>query len=440
LAHGGIWLVGCMLLIGGNSLYRRQQATLKTTEGALVTSQVRFAALTQASPTGVFQTDAAGACVFVNERWCVMAGITPDQALGDGWTTVLHPDDRDSVFTEWQQSVQEQRPFSLEYRFLRPDGKITWLFGQSSVMRDATGTLIGYVGTITDISEHKDVEQTLRSAKELAEDANRAKSEFLATISHELRTPLNAVMGGAQLLDMTTLNQEQRDYLDMINIGAKQELSLVNDLLDLTAIEAGGVQISKAPFLLRPTLTEFVKQQYAACLAKGVQLNLEIDDQTPEAVFGDENRFVQAINILMDNAIKFTDQGTIRLSIRPLHQSGSQTVLSVCVADSGIGIAPDQHEQIFMPFKQADMSHTRKFGGTGLGLSICRRLALAMGGTVRIESTVGKGSTFYLELPFEICIPDVPSPTKAPQAAEQAACVHNHQASDSSPKCKPDSK
>jgi len=267
LAHGGIWLFGCMLLISGNSLYRRQKSTIKITEGALASSQVRFAALTQASPTGVFQTDPAGTVIFVNDQWCVMTGLTPEQAADSGWNQILHPDDRDHIPDLWLQSVKEQRPFRSE------------------------------------------------------------------------------------------------------------------------------------------------------------------------------NRFIQAINILMDNAIKFTDQGTIHLSLRPLHQSGSQATLSVCVADSGIGIAPEQHEQNFMPFKQeADMSHTRKFGGSGLGLSICRRLALAMGGTVRIESAVGKGSTFYLELPFEIYIADVPSVPEASQAAGQAAYAHSNQTTGSSPKCKPDSK
>jgi PAS domain S-box-containing protein len=441
LAHGGIWLLGLTLLIGGNNLYRRQKTVLLTAEGALANSQVRFAALTQSSPTGVFQTEPDGSYNFVNDQWCLLAGITPQQAHDDGWHQVIHPDDRSKVLDAWQHTISERRPFRLEYRFMRPDGKTTWVYGQSSVMQDANGKVIGHVGTVTDISEHKELEQTLRTAKELADDANRAKSEFLATISHELRTPLNAVMGGAQLLEMTTLNQEQRDYLAMVNIGAKQELALVNDLLDLTAIEAGGVQLCKTPFLLRASLSTYTKKRHEDCQLKGLQLNLDIDDQVPEAILGDEQRFIQAIDILMDNAIKFTDQGTISLSIKPLHLSGAQATLSICVADSGIGIAPEQHEQIFMPFMQADMSHTRKHGGTGLGLSICRRLALAMGGTVRVESTVGKGSSFYLELPFDLCVARPPSTlTVSQEAAEQDRPSASQATGGASPRCRPGSK
>ena len=441
VAHGGIWLLGLALLIGGNNLYRRQKTVLMSTEGTLANSQVRFAALTQSSPTGVFQTEPDGSCIFVNDQWCLLAGITPQQAHDDGWLQVIHPDDRANVFDAWQRTISEQRPFRQEYRFMRPDGKTTWVYGQSSVMQDANGKVIGHVGTVTDISEHKELEQTLRTAKELSDDANRAKSEFLATISHELRTPLNAVMGGAQLLDMTTLSHEQRDYLAMVNIGAKQELALVNDLLDLTAIEAGGVQLSKAPFLLRDSLTAYIKKRHKDCQTKGLQLSLNIDDQAPETILGDEQRFIQAIDILMDNAIKFTDQGTISLSIKPLHLSGAQATLSICVADSGIRIAPEQHEQIFMPFMQADMSHTRKHGGTGLGLSICRRLALAMGGTVRVESTVGKGSSFYLELPFDLCVARPPSTlTVSQEAAEQDRPSASQATGGASPRCRPGSK
>lgn len=446
LAHGGIWLLGVVTMIGGNALYRRQQATIKTTAGALTNSQVRFAALTQASPTGVFQTDPDGSCIFVNERWCVLAGITSDQAMGNGWIQVLHPDDRDEVYTEWQRSVQEQRPFSLEYRFLRPDGKVTWLYGQSRVMQDTSGSVIGYVGTVTDISEHKEIEQTLRTAKDLAEDASRAKSEFLATISHELRTPLNAVMGGVQLLDMTSVTQEQHDYLEMVKTGVDQELALVNNLLDMTVIEAGNVQIEKVPFTLRSVLNELVIKRQDACTAKGLTITLEVAAETPEALLGDPHRFTQAIDILINNAIKFTNQGSITVAVSPRMQQGERVTLRTTVSDTGIGIAPQLHEQIFAPFTQVDMSHTRRYGGTGLGLSICRRLALAMGGEIRVESEVGSGSSFHLELPFDLdlCSED------ASLAADQDGSHPEHHATKtdappaqctaSSPRCKPGSK
>jgi len=434
LAHGGIWLIGVMVMVGSNALYRRQKATIKTTEGALASSQVRFAALTQASPIGVFQTNPEGACIFVNDQWCVMAGITPDQAYGNGWAQVLYPDDRELVFETWQRSVNEHYPFKMEYRFMRPDGKVTWVYGQSSEMQDADGTVIGYVGTVTDISEHKEVEQTLLAAKELAEDANRTKSEFLAAISHELRTPLNAVMGGAQLLEMTALSSEQQEYLHMVSTGVQQELSLVSDLLDLTAIEARGVKIEKTAFLLRTMLEEQAKRWKEACASKNLDFQLKVADELPEALLGDAQRFMQALDILVQNAIKFTEHGGLTLTAQQTGREGSQVLLRVTVSDTGIGIPAELHERIFLPFTQADMSHTRRHGGTGLGLSICRRLALAMGGEVRIESKIDKGSSFHLELPFELDLQHVAASTTAEHVAITV------QTDTPSPKCKPGSK
>ncbi len=431
LAHSGIWLVGLTSLSGGSALYRRQKAQLAATEGALSNSQVRFAALTQASPTGVFQTDPSGACIFVNDRWCVMAGITPEQAAGNGWTRVIHPADQQLVQATWQRSVDEQRALHLEFRFQRPDGKTTWVYGQSSAMQDTQGTVIGYVGTITDISEQKKVEQALLAAKEVAEDASRAKSEFLATISHELRTPLNGVMGGAQLLEMTTLDAEQQEYLAMVTMGATQELALVNNLLDLTVIEAGGVKLEKAPFLLRDTLTEAAKRWKASCEVKGLSWSLKVDHEVPEVLIGDARRFMQALDILVHNAIKFTEQGGLTVCVGTHGKTENGQLVRFMVRDTGIGIPAALHEQIFAPFLQADMSHTRRHGGSGLGLSICRRLAIAMGGEIWVESEVGTGSSFYLQLPFEL---GAPRSTIAPAGTLAEAPL---QSAGSSPRCTP---
>ena len=443
LFHGGIWLLGMCLMGGGNSLYRRQKARLQAATGELASSQVRFAALTQASPTGVFQTDPDGLCLFVNDKWCVLAGITPEQAQGNGWTQILHPDDRSLISEAWQRSVNEQRPFSQEYRFIRPDGKITWVYGQSSAMKDPYGVVIGFVGTVTDISEHKEIEKSLLAAKELSEEASRAKSEFMATISHELRTPLNAVMGGAQLLDMTSLSGEQQEYLEMISQGAHQELALVNNLLDLVAIEAGGVSIDQRPLLLHETLHKLINQQQDACMAKGLSLRLEISKDTPDAVLGDVHRITQSLDILLSNAIKFTDQGGVTVSTSLLDRQGSCVTVGISVSDTGIGVPEELQEQIFSPFTQADMSNTRRYGGTGMGLSICRRLAIAMGGRVRLESTAGQGSCFHLELPLA---PDLPGTTQTPPDRMDTAGAGNHSGTDedqgvaSSPRCRPDTK
>ena len=264
------------------------------------------------------------------------------------------------------------------------------------------------LGISEDITTRKQAEAVLIAAKENAEAVSRAKTAFLNMLSHELRTPLNGVMGGLQLLRMTELSAEQQEYVSMIVISAEKELALVGDLLDLTGIEAATIMAGTEPFLLRDLVQKTFEPFEASCAEKGVSLDLQIDPRLPNNLLGDRQRIAQVLSLLLSNAVKFTLQGSISVSLTMVEQSGQDLRLGLSVRDTGIGIPLAMQERIFEPFIQVDMSSTRLYGGTGMGLAICKRLLDALGGTIQVESEEGVGSFFYLELPCMVALGSAP--------------------------------
>lgn len=510
----------------------------KRTEEALRESENRYRMLTTLSPVGVFHTDVNGKVTYVNEKWCEIGDMSAEDALGDGWHAALHPGDRRLVREWWEDYAKDGTFYQYEQRYQRRDGSTTYCFVQAIGETDENGDVIGYVGSITDITEQKKAEaaiiegedrhrraaamaklghwvwdavedkcvfcseetaqihgvsveefiaftnsaernnewahpddrerfdrmmqevtehakaydieyrivtrdgevrhvhevgvpefeeygalvrtngmiQDITSIKEAetaarvamaeAQSANRAKSNFLSTMSHEIRTPLNGVLGLAQLLTNTDLDDDQQKKVNTILSSGHALLAILNDVLDMSRIEAGGLELEEIAFSLRDLISSIATPFQSLADDKGIQLKAINQIETDGILIGDPVRLRQVVWNLLSNAIKFTNNGGVTLTVAEVSHASSRILNSkdqtvrITVADTGIGISPERLDAIFLPFSQEDSSITRKFGGTGLGLSIVKQLTEMMGGTIDVESDDGDGTRFSVYLPF----------------------------------------
>jgi PAS domain S-box-containing protein len=376
----------------------------KKAEDELRQSEARWQFALEGSGDGVWDWNAETNHVFFSPQWKSMLGFE-NHEIGDTldeWDSRVHPDDREFVYAALNRHLAGETPVYIsEHRVRCKDGSYNWILDRGKVIeRSPDGKPLRAIGTHSDITERKRMEHSIVEARENAEVASRAKSEFLANMSHEIRTPLNGIIGMAQLLQLTDLTEEQREYLEAMNISAQNLLSVINDILDLSKIEAGKIALDCVEFSLRKSIENVIVSLSPGIRNKSLTLTTDMDEAVPETVVGDQVRFKQIMLNLLGNAVKFTNKGGVSLSARVGGVTEQHALIRFSIADTGIGIEPENLESIFTPFEQADSSTGRRFGGTGLGLSISRKFVELMGGGIWAESAPGEGSTFHVTIPF----------------------------------------
>ncbi|MEO1050139.1 MAG: ATP-binding protein [Bacteroidota bacterium] len=283
-------------------------------------------------------------------------------------------------------------------------GEKYWLRLIINPVFDDNGELVNFVAIESDITKSKEIEEELIHARDSAEASQRAKDQFLASMSHEIRTPLNGIMGFTELLIKSRINKKQREFLDAIKNSSDNLLVIINDILDFSKIESGKIELEEIAFRLTELIDNTTKSFTFKAEEKGILLEQSVDKNIPELLDGDPVRINQVITNLLGNAMKFTENGKVQLSVKLKKIDSEQAHLLFCVADSGIGISPEKLEMVFDSFTQASASTTRKFGGTGLGLAIVKRLVNLMGGDIWAESELGKGSKFFFAMPLKVSV------------------------------------
>lgn len=388
----------------------------KKLEEAIVASEKEFRLLAEAMPQIVWITRADGWNIFLNHQWVDYTGLSLGESYGQGWTCPFHPEDRLRSTAAWQDALERHGSYSLECRLRRTDGVYRWWLLRGVPVTDESGSIYKWFGTFTDIHELKEALEELQSSKEnvdllnraleqraiQAEAACRAKSFFISNMSHEFRTPMNAILGYSEILRGKITDPKQSEQLAKVVASAKQLLAILNRILDFSEFESGRQSLQESDFSFHRLLKLIVDEYHEKAEIKGLSFSALIDPFVPEKLCGDATRLQHVLANLLDNALKFTATGSVRLRIKPIQINIYGVTLKFEIQDTGIGIETDKLQTIFEPFVQGDVSTTRAFGGTGMGLSISQKLVSMMGGEIGVESQLGQGSNFWFTASFKL--------------------------------------
>jgi len=396
----------------------------KNAERELVRLNHRFRLATEAGRVGIWEWIVEENRFVVDEATRRLFGIGYGEILTTSadWFDRLHPDDRSRAEKELQACLLSDTPFDGEYRIVWPSGDIRYLHARGTVIEDPATQTKQIVGTCWDITEIRLLSLQLAAEKDIAEAANRAKTSFLAAMSHEIRTPMNGVLGMNALLQSTELSTHQRRLAEKTQHSAETLLTIIDDILDISKLEAGKVDLEDIPFDFPDLVRKIVDVMEIRADTKGLRLTTAIDAAADGVFRGDPTRLRQILLNLVTNAIKFTETGTVDIAASAQAEKSGHARLRIEVRDSGIGISDAVKATLFQPFEQADRSITRRFGGTGLGLSICKRLVELMGGQIGVTNRIGGGSVFWVEIILRRAILSEPAaPTPIAKGTDQAS-------------------
>ncbi|MEQ1852303.1 MAG: PAS domain S-box protein, partial [Chthoniobacteraceae bacterium] len=380
----------------------QDMSDLVRTEESLRDAEAKYRKIFENATEGIFQIDPNGRYLDANPALASILGYSSAKELLETVTDVgcqVYVDparhgefcaamERDGSLTDFQSQV------------CRKDGSVIWVSEHAMAVRDREGRILYYEGAMEDIVARRQAESAMAEARDAAIESARLKTEFLANMSHEIRTPMNGIIGMTGLLLDTELSQRQRDFAETIADSSEALLKIINDVLDFSKIEAGMLTFEEIDFELSEVLEGVLDLFSGRALSKGVELSLIVSQDVPEYLSGDPGRLRQVLTNLVGNALKFTDKGEVRISVKLTAGSAGGKRLRFEIADTGIGISPDQQERLFQAFVQADGSTTRRYGGTGLGLAISRRLVSGMAGEIGVESVSGAGSVFWFTAVF----------------------------------------
>jgi PAS domain S-box-containing protein len=387
----------CLFIIfGAHAQYTVNQR--KITEQALRDSEERYRRIVETTPDGYYELDIDGNFTFFNDAMCDLLGYTRIEMTDMNHSVYLDGDSSQKLLNAINQIYRTQDAvIALDLFLIRRDESRRYAETSIIAITDSKGELTGFGGFLRDVTERREAE-ALKQAKITAEAANREKSRFLANMSHEIRTPLNSIIGLIELMLETDLQPDQREDLDVVISSAYALLSLINNLLDFSKIEAEKFELENAPFDLRTFMKDTISMMGMRTQTKGLELIYRVAADVPDRLLGDPGRLRQILINLIDNAVKFTDEGQVVVNVTSDQYTDKNAHLSFSVEDTGIGIPKDKQKDIFSAFRQVDAKTTRRYGGTGLGLAVSAQLVKLMGGDLTVSSEMGQGSRFEFRI------------------------------------------
>ncbi len=391
-----IWVAGWLPLVA--LVIARRQARLRETI-------LHLAGAVEQSQRAVVIFDAGGIIEYVNQGGCELLGFGRRELIGRNWRDfqITDMDTPPSLVADLVAAIRAGRGWTGEWTKRRPDGTTYPIRGVFAPVTRPDGGLACFVATFEDLTESQRQAAVLGDAQQRAEAGEEAKKQFLATMSHEVRTPLNGILGFTSLLRETSLSPDQAEYVETIQLSGEALIQLTDGILDFARMESGKFELDPLPVAPRECVEDALDLVAAKAATKNVELLHWVEDSVPAVILADGNRLRQVVDNLLNNAVVFTAQGEVevRVGTEPVRGASAKRQLVFYVRDTGIGIAPDQHANLFHPFTQLDNALTRRHGGTGLGLAICKNIIELMGGQIQLKSAVGHGSTFSFTLPLE---------------------------------------